>query len=324
MTLDHDPSDAPASEGEIDLDALAEASIGGSEETPTTTEVPVAEPTVEVPAAPVEGPDPVTEPPFIFQPFDVDLDGEKRRIKSQDEVTKAFQVMREHGQFTRRAAADREDHRNQMRERDEELTLLKKYRDEDDAILGKLKGNKELLDYVNQEGEMEIDPDKLATRQEIAELRQRLDRGDQEKTRVQNIGILDATRVQHFGYTEPVSPREIQIVEEYAEHNGISRATLYSNPAILAGQYALCVGMHAVPPPRIPDMVTKPDIAADIAAQAKRAPDLPPATSGAPPTARPYNQKGKTPNQVLRDMKEAGQDFGGEEIPDEVLESMGI
>lgn len=326
---DQTPGDAPAASSDepIDLDALAEVSIGGSEETPTTTEAPAAEPTEEVTAAPsdtTDGPDPETESTYIFQPFDLELEGEKRRIESKDEVTKAFQVMREHGQFTRRAAAEREDHRSQMRERDEELTLLRKYREEDEALLGKLKGNKELLEYVNQEGEMKIDPDMLSLRQENAEIRQRLDRGDHDRMRTRNIQVLDATRVQHFGYTEPVSPREIQMVEQYAEDNGISRALLYSNPAILAGQYALLVGMGSIPPPGIPDMVTKPDAAADVAAQAKGAIGLPPATSGAPPTARPYSTKGKTGDQVLADMKAAGLDFGGEEIPNEVLETMGI
>ena len=328
-------SDAPAA-SEADLDALAEASFGEPEETAPAPEPSAAEPTVSEPEAPevtTEGPAPEPEPQtYTFQPFEIELDGEKRRIESSDDVAKAFKVVEEHGRHTRRAATEREKSRLRTTELEDELKLVREQRSQDEELLGKLKNNKELLEYINQETGVEIDPDKLALRQELAEFRQRLDRDDMEKTRVNNIGVLNATRRESFGYTDPVNPREIHMLESYAESSELgkpfgktAREVLYSHPLITAGVYTVLVGMGHIPPPMIPSMVTeKPDVNAEIKAEArKNAANIPPSTSGAPASPKPYSHRGKTPNEVLRDMKAAGEKFGGEEIPDEVLEVMG-
>ena len=148
---------------------------------------------------------------------------------------------------------------------------------------------------------------------------------DEEKTRIRSISVADATRREHFGYATPMTPQEIFTVEHYAETQGLSRAELHRNPLIFTGVYAFLVGMGELSGPPLPEMVQsqKPDAAAEVAAQAKSAPDLPPSTSGAPASPKPYSHKGKTPSQVLADMQAAGQDFGGELITDEVLASMG-
>ena len=311
-----------------DLDAVAETYLA-DEDAADVTDAPAEEPAdtqqtadeTEVPPAAPEGPaGDVLPTEHKFQPFEFEHEGRKIKVESEDELREAFRLQTEFGRQTRRNAAERKNFQDELQKRDEELDLLRQLKKEVGPILDGLKKKPELGDYLNEELGLEKvpDPREIALNDRISKIESGMSRRDAGDRRNNVINVLDVTRREHFGYQASVTPDEVQMVEKYAEVNGVSRDVLYSNPLIAAGVFAVLVGMNAIAPPQMPTDPGAP--AKSVNNKVADATNLPPASSGAAPAPKPYSHKGKDPDDVLRDLAELPET----EVDDEVLRLMGV
>lgn len=308
-------------------EAPAEAPVGEAPETTETTTVPEAsettipEPSAEASGIPGSEPSAPPESVNTFTPVEYEWNGQKYKAESPEDVRLALQQKHEFGRQVRNHADEQRKWREERTELDAQTKLLQDYRDETGPLLEGIRGNPELGKYIHEELGLgkTVDPQRIVDNERMSLIEQRLDKGDEQERQMNAINVLDSTRRERFGYQAPISREEIGVIEQYAEQNGVSRGKLYSNPVIVAGIYSLLVGMGSLAYPPPPKTAQPPG--ETVRQQAAQTAHLPPSTSAASTQQKPLSHKGKTPDDVLLQMKASG-DFP--HMDDEVLAKMGV